>query len=990
SVTNTNIEIDNTTGTFSISIAGRVTRMATISAVSTSADIERVVFEYGTATGTYTIGVDTTSPFNISWNTLGLLDGNYNIVATSVDEIGNSYATTTVTYVDNSGPHGTITITTDNATYTSSTVVTLGFAYANPPDVLQIYCSNDGVNWVGTSGRPNSWANWQLTSGDGQKTVYFRLEDALGNTWETADWIILDTQAGFGTIVINNGDAYTNSSSLNLTFTYQDLLAGVSQIRVREDKNSSWEATATTNNMQFVMAYAGLGDQGTRTIYYQVVDNAGNISATFSDTIVYDYSDGPIGTLTIDNGASHTADREVMLSLEWSDNYSGVKQVRFKNEDEAAWQQWEEPLATKPWVLTTGTDTTQKVVQCQLIDGAGNIRMITGTITLNDDAPRGTISINGDTYPGDTYTTDGTVTLKLVDAANVSDYRYSNDGVNWTDWIPAAAGATRTWQLIPGDGQKIVYAQLRNSASMTAQCSDTIILDTQAPFGSILINRGAEYANSSPFFLEFEYYDVPSGVSQIRWREDILQWADGQWTTPIATTTVILSNLYNGTRTIYYQIRDKAGNISGTYSDTIFLDTFKPVGTITINNNVTYTTTNTVSLDLLWSDAAPASMVKEVRYSNDGVFDTEIWEAPVTTKAWEIPLPATPYLLGNDVWVYYQLKDYADNVTTGTISDHIVFDMVQPEGTITINGTNTYATATDVSLDMIFMLDDAVGLRLSNDLVHWSDWETKPASQTSMTQGWSMEYGLNLPINDGTKTVYMEVKDAAGNTKIYTDSIILDRMVPTGSVVINNGDTYVATTSITAAFTWSDDTSGVYRVRFGTETLSWGTGSWTNATVSRNFVLSALDGTKTVYYQVMDNAGLVSATITDTIMLDTIAPRGTLTINYDATYTTTMQVQLTDFEYSDNMSGVDQIRFRNGTDTAEWSAWQDMVKGRPEDWVLSALEAGGETRTVHMQVRDLAGNMATYTDTILYDETAPSGTITIHGQDDGTTYATTT
>ncbi|MDI6782160.1 MAG: hypothetical protein QME49_08680, partial [bacterium] len=825
SVTNTNIELDNTAGTFSISIASRVTRMATISCVNTVADIERIVFEYGTSTGTYTIGVDTISPFNISWNTLGLLDGNYKIVATSIDEIGNSYATTAVTYVDNSGPHGTITIM-NNTAYASSAAVDLSFAYVSPPDVARIYCSNDGVNWVGTSGIPYSWNNWQLTPGDGQKTVYLKIEDVMGNTWETADWIILDTQAGFGTIVINNGDVYTNSSNINLGFTYQDLLSGVSQIRVREDKNSVWTAwTATTTAMPFTMIYAGIADQGTRTIYYQIMDNANNISATFSDTIVYDYSEGPMGTLTIDNGASHTADREVILKLEWSDNYSGVKQIRFKNEDEAAWQQWEEPLATKPWVLTTGTDTTQKVVQCQLMDGAGNIRMITGTITLNDDAPRGTISINGDTYPGDTYTTAGTVTLKLVDASNVSDYRYSNDGVNWTDWISAVAGATRTWQLIPGDGQKIVYAQLRNSASMTAQCSDTIILDTQLPFGSILINRGAEYANSSPFLLEFEYYDVPSGVSKIRWREDILPWADGQWTIPLATTTVTLSNLYNGTRTIYYQIQDKAGNISGTYSDTIFLDTFKPVGTITINNNASYTTTNTVSLDLLWSDAVPASMVKEVRYSNDGVFDTEIWEALVTTKAWEIPLPGTPYLLGNDVWVYYQLKDYADNITTGTISDHIVFDMVQPEGTITINGTNTYATATDVSLDMVFMLNDTIGLRLSNDLVHWSAWDTKPASQTSRTQGWPMEYGLNLPINDGTKTVYMEVMDAAGNTKIYTDSIILDRVVPTGSVVINNGDIYVATTSITAAFTWSDDISSIYRIRFGTETISWGIGT---------------------------------------------------------------------------------------------------------------------------------------------------------------------
>ena len=981
SVTNTNIEIDNTAGTFSISIASRITRMATISTVNILSDIDRVVFEYGTATGTYTIGVDTLSPFNISWNTLGLVDGTYSIVATSFDEIDNSYATTAVTYVDNSGPQGTITVM-NNATYTSSTAVTLNLAYPNPIDISRIYCSNDGVNWVGTSGAPATWANWQLTPGDGQKTVYLKLEDALGNIWETADWIILDTQSPFGSIMINNGDVYTNSNNINLGFTYQDLLSGVSQIRVQEDKASSWQSwTNTTTAMAFAMGYNGLNDQGTRTIYYQIRDNAGNISATFSDTIVYDYSEGPKGTLTIDNGASHTADNEVILSLEWSDNYSGVKQVRFKNLDDATWQIWENPLATKPWVLTGGTDTTQKVVQCELMDGAGNVRMITGTITLNDDAPRGTISINEDA----TYTTSETVVLKLVDAQNISDYRYSNNGVNWTAWITTTAGATRTWQLILGDGQKIVYAQLRNNASMTAQCSDTIILDTQMPFGSILINGGAKYANTSPFSLEFEYHDVPSGVSQIRWREDVLPWADGQWTTPLATTTVTLSDNGNGTRTIYYQIRDKAGNISGTYSDTIFLDTYQPTGAIIINNNATYTVTGTVSLDLLWSDTNPASMVKEVRYSNDGVFDTEIWEAPVTTKAWEILSPAIPYLRGNDVWVYYQLKDYADNITTGTISDHIVFDLVQPEGTITINGTNTYATATDVSLGMVWTLDDVVGLRLSNDLVHWSAWETKPATQTTKTQGWSVEYGLSLPINDGTKTVYMEVKDAAGNTKIYTDSIILDRVIPTGSVVINNGDIFVATTTITAAFTWSDDTSGVDRVRFGTATTSWGTGSWTSATTSVNFVLTGADGTKTIYYQVMDYAGLVSGTISDTIMLDTIVPQATFTINEDATHTTSIAVELVQFKYFDATSGINQIRFRNDGETWQ-EVWQDMT----EMLIKWKLRAEDGTRTVHMQVSDKAGNMATYSDSIVLDTTVPFGTITILGQNLGTAYATAT
>ncbi|MDI6782429.1 MAG: hypothetical protein QME49_10075, partial [bacterium] len=132
-----------------------------------------------------------------------------------------------------------------------------------------------------------------------------------------------------------------------------------------------------------------------------------------------------------------------------------------------------------------------------------------------------------------------------------------------------------------------------------------------------------------------------------------------------------------------------------------------------------------------------------------------------------------------------------------------------------------------------------------------------------------------------------------------------------------------------------------------------------------------------------------SGTITDTIILDTTVPQGTFTINNNATYTTTASVKLTQFEYNDNMAGIDQIQFRNAVD-ANWSEWQSVVQGIQMDWTLSALEAGGETRTVFMHVRDKAGNIGTYSDTILYDLTAPTGQVTIHGQDDAETYATST
>ncbi|MBU1752565.1 hypothetical protein KKG56_01705, partial [bacterium] len=104
--TNTNIEVDNTQPIGAVSIAALVSGVATITYTSSELDIRQVIFSYGTATGTYTIGVGTSS---IVWNTKGLPDGSYTISAVAEDEVGLIYGTTAGTKVDNTAPSISIT-----------------------------------------------------------------------------------------------------------------------------------------------------------------------------------------------------------------------------------------------------------------------------------------------------------------------------------------------------------------------------------------------------------------------------------------------------------------------------------------------------------------------------------------------------------------------------------------------------------------------------------------------------------------------------------------------------------------------------------------------------------------------------------------------------------------------------------------------------------------------------------------------------------------
>jgi parallel beta-helix repeat protein len=116
--------------------------------------------------------------------------------------------------------------------------------------------------------------------------------------------------------------------------------------------------------------------------------------------------------------------------------------------------------------------------------------------------------------------------------------------------------------------------------------------------------------------------------------------------------------------------------------------------------------------------------------------------------------------------------------------------------------------------------------------------------------------------------------DNAGNEelphKIQT-GIKLDKTAPTGSIIINNGDAYTTSTSAALTLTATDATSGVYQVRFSNDGI-WDTEPWETPSPTKTWTLTVGDGTKTVYYQIKDNAGLISETYTDTIVLDTTIP----------------------------------------------------------------------------------------------------------------------
>jgi len=188
--------------------------------------------------------------------------------------------------------------------------------------------------------------------------------------------------------------------------------------------------------------------------------------------------------------------------------------------------------------------------------------------------------------------------------------------------------------------------------------------------------------------------------------------------------------------------------------------------------------------------------------------------------------------------------------------------------------------------------------------------------------------------------------DNAGNEETHhiLGGIKLDKTVPTGSVTINNDDTYANSNSATLTLTAADATSGVFRVRFSDDGV-WDTEAWETASTTKTWTLPTGEGQKTVYCQFKDNAGLISSAYSDTIILDTRAPIVSMTYPVSGFRSSTVTVT---WSGSDETSGVSNYEIR--LDGGEWG---DV--GTDTSYTFTDLADG--THEFYFVATDIAGNI---------------------------------
>ncbi|WP_149466396.1 S-layer homology domain-containing protein [Paenibacillus antarcticus] len=407
-----------------------------------------------------------------------------------------------------------------------------------------------------------------------------------------------------------------------------------------------------------------------------------------------------------------------------------------------------------------------------------------------------------------------------------------------------------------------------------------------------------------------------------------------------------------GSYTLIVTVENKSEKVQFT------IDKTSPTGTVSINSGAAYATSQQVTLDFTLGPGV--TDVARVQFSNDDL----TWS---DEKKYSASMNYTLPVGDGSKTVYVRFIDRAGNVgppaQVGSAQDSIILDTTPPTGTISATGSSitnsTVVPLTVTSSNADYMELGEVG----------ESYGTKVAYSGS-----TQSYTLKDIVEDGVKTLQVRLSDLAGNTTVLTTAVTLDRIAPTGKVVINGGNSYTNLSDVLVEVTPATGVTDITAIQYTINGSAPTTIAYRN---SFEINIGSVDGENAVTIQLIDGAGNVSPTYTLIITLDTVAPTGTVVINNGDAYTTEREVNLA---LTPVVGVTDVVYVKFSGDNLTWSANELYIAGKTYTFTLPAVD---DYKTVYVQFIDHAGTVGSAQDSIILDMTAPIVT----GVTDGESYS---
>ncbi|EMV0065076.1 Ig-like domain-containing protein [Escherichia coli] len=968
----------------------------------------------------------------------GLADGTVTISATVTDSAGNSSTQTHNVQVNTAAVSLSVsTISGDNIINAAEagSALTLSGTGTNFAAGTVVTVLLNGKGYSATIQSNGSWsvnvpaADVAALADGTSYTVSASAQDSAGNSATASRSVAVDLTAPVISINTVSTDDRLNAAEQQQPLTLNgSTSAEVGQTVTVTFGGKTYTATVAANGTWALNVpaadLAALG-QGAQTITASVNDRAGNPGQTTHaltvDTVAPTVTIATVAGDDIINNAEQLAGQTISGTT--TAEVGQTVTVTFNG------QTWTATVGSGgswsvfiPAQQFAGLSDGSYTISATVSDQAGNSGSASRGVTLNGDVP--TVTIN--TFAGDDVvnaaehgsslvisgTTTAPVGQTLTLTLNGKTYTTTvQTGGSWSYTL----GSADVTALADGNAY-VINASVSNAIGNTGSSNHTITVDLSAPAMGINIDslQADTGLSASDFITSVSPVVVNGSLTAALASNETAQISiDGgvTWTTLTVTGTTWR---YNDSRTLtdgnyLYQVRviDAAGNVGATDSQNVVIDTIAPDPAVkTIAISAITTDTGLITNDFVTSDTTLAVSGTLGAALSAGEFAQISIDGGTTWQNLSVSGLTWTYLDGrtlSDGNYNYQVRviDTAGNIGA-TASQIVTVDTTAPlaSKTIAIVGISddTGLSSSDfVTRDTTLTVRGTLGAALAADERAQISLDGGVTWTTLTVIGTNWSYADGRTLTDGTWNYTVRVVDLAGNVgQTATQNVVVDTTSPEAAKSITITGISDDTGASSSDFITSDTTltvRGVLGAALGANEfaqISTDNGAtWVNVTLAADGLnwsyvdgRTLTNGTTTWQVRVVDLAGNVGATGSQSAQIDTVNPAQVLTI---ASISTDTGSSATDFITSDTtltLTGSLGVGLASG-EVAQISldggaTWITLTTNGTQWTYTDSRTLTDGSYVYQVRVLDLAGNTGpVVSKTVVVDTINPTATPTI-------------
>ncbi|WP_110973549.1 Ig-like domain-containing protein [Enterobacter roggenkampii] len=975
---------------------------------------------------TYTAKVDADGNWTAtvpSADLAGLKDGDASVQVSVTNAHGNSASAGREYSVDATAPTVTIdTVAGDNVINASEAAAGVAISGTTTAEAGQtVTVTLGGKSYTAQVQQGGVWSvnvpgSDLAALADNGYTVQVSVSDAAGNPGSAGKTITLDTTPPTVSFNVVAGDDVINSVEHGQAQIVSGSATGANvgdkvvitlgshQYTTTVDASGNWSVGVPAS------VISALTD-GTVTLSATITDSAGNSSTQTHDVVVNTASVAlTVNTVSGDDVINAAeAGSSLVINGSSAQFASGTQvTVTLNGKTYTATIQSDGTWTTTVPAADVGAlaDGARYQVSVSAQDSAGNSASATHGISVDTTAPVvsiGTLSVDDMlnaaeaqqplTVHGSSSAEAGqTVTVTL--GGKTYTALVGRDGT-WTLDVPAADLATLS------QGALTVTASVNDKAGNSGQTTHTLTVDTVAPTVTIstvadddIVNNAEQLAGQTIRGTTTAEQGQTVTVSFNGHSYQATVGADGSWSVFVPGRDFL--GLSDGEYTITASVSDRAGNPgSATHDVTLNGD----VPTITINtfaqDDIVNAAEHGTPLVVSGTTDAPAGQTVTLTLNgktyaatvqNDGTWSYTVSSADVAALA-----DGGSYVINAQV----------SNTIGNSASDNhtVTVDLTAPSMGISIDSlqNDTGLSATDfITNDSQVVVNGSLTAQLGNNEKAQISLDGGVTWIDLTVTGTTWRYADGRTLTDGTYQYQVRVIDNAGNVGA-TDSqdVVIDLTKPAATTI--TVDSITQDTGLSGSdFITSDNQISLK----GTLGAALGSGdhaqisldggvTWIDVSVSGlswTYVdgRTLADGDYNYQLRVIDDAGNISATASQVVTIDTVAPDASKTIAIDSisddtglsssdfitndtslTLHGSLGATLADGEYA-------QISLDGGV------TWQNVIVTGNSWYYVDSRTLGNQTYDYYVRVVDAAGNVgASVHQQVTVDTIAPDAAITV-------------